>query len=171
MQDLARSTCPRLGRRAVTPCRPSMPTEQESAADENIRGARGSGIPTSKTRRAPTRRALRCRRVCPSLLRAMLHRRTRAERQPCRESWVLPSGEHNARQHTALSAPRQPRPRAACSRRSIRPQESTQPQERMRSQEKPANWRIFSKLRAFRRVFSPWQPKRRSVFDIIPGRE
>lgn len=49
MQDLARSTCPRLGRRAVTPCRPSMPTEQESAADENIRGR--SRFPASRHRK------------------------------------------------------------------------------------------------------------------------
>ena len=84
--------------RAMRPANEKAPQTKPSAA------LKVPGIPASTTRRALRRRAFRCRWSCPSLLRAMLHRRSRTERQPCKVSLVPP----NEVVATPASIPRRP---------------------------------------------------------------
>lgn len=70
---------------AMRPAHEKAPRTKPSAA------LKVPGIPASTTRRALRQRASRCRWSCPSLLRAMLHRRSRTERQPCKVSLVPPT--------------------------------------------------------------------------------
>ena len=70
---------------AMRPAHEKAPRTKPSAA------LKVPGIPASTTRRALRQRASRCRWSCPSLLRAMLHRRSRTERQLCKVSLVPPT--------------------------------------------------------------------------------